>query len=155
MLNAPSPLPKSPGRWVNLERCSGCGATFKEHRAHPAMGAASQRIRQRNDDKQFRSRGPLLWEMHVMKAEDWYVTHAGCGTHEGAQRHSSFARRQSTKQVEAEEQDDGLYTIKVAGRAVMADVPEAWIESVNDMIHNGRDYASILAAIDAWNDDAY
>jgi len=70
--------PKSPGRWVDWESCI-CGATYIEFRSYPSMSEASSILRSASEDKQWRSRRVLLWIMHCMKMQEWYLEHEGCG----------------------------------------------------------------------------
>lgn len=82
--NAYAPAPSSPGRWVDEERCTACGAVYEEHRAWPSFSEAHQRIRARaqaqgDEGGGYRSRGPVLWELHLLKLESWYQSHAPCG----------------------------------------------------------------------------
>jgi hypothetical protein len=92
------PLP--PGEWVDDEKCI-CGAsyhahkvrTFKRRRVYsrrrgvryssPFFASASDRLRriakaQGDKGGGFRSRGPVLWMMRVIKLADWYDQHHGC-----------------------------------------------------------------------------
>lgn len=75
--------PKRPGGWVNRERCLCCGARYSEHRGQVvdySWDAATQLVRSNNGATGgFRSRGPVLWAMRVLKLTDWYLVHEICG----------------------------------------------------------------------------
>jgi hypothetical protein len=97
--NVTIPVPESPGPWVNRYRCV-CGAHLADYRkSHYGItyGEANDRLREENqaaelagtlgsqttfdlDDPPggFRSRGAVLWVMHIMKLEAWYAEHQDC-----------------------------------------------------------------------------
>jgi len=90
--NVTVPLPDPPGPWVDDERCI-CGdhfATYAAFNSRVTFGEASQALRQLNQSAEagdfwrgqesggFRSRGPVLHMMRVMKLERWYEKHATC-----------------------------------------------------------------------------
>lgn len=97
--NADLPLPEPPGPWVNESRCV-CGAHLADYKRsrfgvtwdqgvdllRTVNAAAEQQgelpgIGGSPDDPGagFRSRGPVLWAMRVLKMERWYAAHATCG----------------------------------------------------------------------------
>ena len=98
--NVPLPLPEAPGPWVTDKRCE-CGdhlADYKDTHYGITFGEAANELRHRNqaaerqgslgfqstfDDDDppggFRSRGPVLRMMRVMKLEAWYAEHGSCG----------------------------------------------------------------------------
>ena len=80
-VNAAIDLPVSPGPWVDARRCD-CGEDYKTFRAWPSFEDAAFRIRVANggfgEGGGFRSRGPVLWMMRVMKLEAWYLAHQAC-----------------------------------------------------------------------------
>jgi hypothetical protein len=75
--------PRAPGKWVDEEKCI-CGAIYGDHRGDYSFAAAAQRLRHRAKDDGdegggYRSRGPVLWQLHVLKLESWYAEHYMCG----------------------------------------------------------------------------
>ncbi len=104
-VNTPIPEPFPPGPWVDKERCI-CGdhrADYRSYNSHVTFEQAAERLRDENqlaeigEDPQlefrsaitggdphdeapggYRSRGPVLWVMHVMKLERWYQDHEHC-----------------------------------------------------------------------------
>lgn len=67
-----------------MERCRGCGDLYVNHRGDYDWGRACNLIRaaaaREGDDRGgFRSRGSVLWALRVLKAEDWMLSHFGCG----------------------------------------------------------------------------
>ena len=80
MVNAPSPLPKLPDHLTETH-CTVCNATYADFRAYPSFTEAANRIRARNKESGggWKSKGPILWEMRVMKMEAWLLAHAECG----------------------------------------------------------------------------
>lgn len=81
-VNEAIPAPKSPGPWVDEERCV-CGATYTDHRTWPDWMEATDMVRRANGGWHagggYRTRGPVLWAMHVLKLTDWYEKHYFCG----------------------------------------------------------------------------
>lgn len=80
MKNAFLKLPDSPGKWVNLEGCV-CGAKYKACSFQVTFPEGAALVRMSNQDSNggFRSRGPVLWAMRVIKASRWYELHMDCG----------------------------------------------------------------------------
>lgn len=80
-VNSTIALPRSPGSWVDEERCT-CGATYAQFRAYPDWQEACATIRTANGGFTggggFRSRGPVLHVMRVMKLLAWYQEHYFC-----------------------------------------------------------------------------
>ncbi len=75
-VNAKTPLPKSPGSWVDLEDCAVCGELYKRwHGSGASWDAAVDSM----EDGAFKSRGPVLWRMRVLKVQEWYMRHSICG----------------------------------------------------------------------------
>lgn len=78
-VNARLPEPRSPGDWVSAERCV-CGSTYKRFKPGVKFSDGVEMVRIRNgEDGGFRTRGPVLWAMRVIKLELWYYEHQGCG----------------------------------------------------------------------------
>ena len=80
-----NPVLRLPGLppWLDLERCEGCGDLYRDHRSGATFSDAHQRIRSaalRDGDEGggYRSRGPVLWAMRVLKAESWMMRHLNC-----------------------------------------------------------------------------
>ena len=66
-----------------MEQCDGCGDLYRDHRGSYSFIDACARIRHaaaRDGDEGggYRSRGPVLWAMRVLKAEDWLMAHMMC-----------------------------------------------------------------------------
>jgi hypothetical protein len=73
------PEPRPPGPWVDARACT-CGASYEDFRAWPSFHDGAQRVRQVNGEGGgYRSRGPVLWAMRVLKLEAWYLEHLLCG----------------------------------------------------------------------------
>jgi len=79
-------VPDSPGDWIDAETCQVCGAKYKHHRGDYDWGKAIQRLRavaeeggQYRDGAGYISRRPVLWALHVLKLESWYLAHQECG----------------------------------------------------------------------------
>jgi len=98
--------PKPPGPWVDDERCQACGALFDDFHAGIDFADAAHRLRQLSGGYRagggYRTRGPVLWMMHVMKLEDWYREHAPHGWEYQAQQHQR--RRQQRQRQHAQAQ---------------------------------------------------
>lgn len=79
------PLPESPGPWVDEDRCV-CQAhpgTYKKYNSQVSFGEASAELRLWNKDNEntsggWRSQGPVLHMMRVIKLRRWYEAHGGC-----------------------------------------------------------------------------
>jgi hypothetical protein len=76
--------PRAPGTWVDETECI-CGAKYRDHRGSYGFAEAAQYIRQRAKDDGdesggFRSRGPVLWALRVLKLMSWYEEHFMCGS---------------------------------------------------------------------------
>jgi hypothetical protein len=74
--------PKAPGDWVDEESCA-CGATYHAFRAGVRYTEGAATVRRMNGQDRdtpngWRSRGPVLWAMRVMKLQAWYLEHATC-----------------------------------------------------------------------------
>ena len=75
-------LPRLPP-WLTMERCKGCGALYRDHNSGVDFSDGCQRIRhaaaaEGDESGGFRSTGPVLWAMRVLKAEDWLMSHLWC-----------------------------------------------------------------------------
>lgn len=74
------PLPKPPGAWVNDETCTACGAKYDEFVPGVDFRSAANALRMAAGGFEsgggYRSRGPVLHMMRVMKLEEWYREHA-------------------------------------------------------------------------------
>lgn len=99
--NVRIPAPEPPGPWVDEHSCE-CGAhlaDYKKSHYGVTWGEAMDRLREANQAAElrgelgsqttfdldnppggFRSRGPVLWTMRVIKLERWYEDHADCET---------------------------------------------------------------------------
>jgi len=82
MVNPRIKRPKLPP-WLDLTSCEGCGSLYKNHRGEYSWSQACNRIRraaEREGDTGggFRSRGPVLWSLHVLKVESWMMNHIYC-----------------------------------------------------------------------------
>jgi len=84
-VNEPMPLPESPGPWVNEVNCV-CEAhpgLYKNYNSRVTFEEAADYVRKWNEDNGnteggWRSRGPVLHAMRVLKLERWYAVHGGC-----------------------------------------------------------------------------
>ena len=75
--------PRSPGSWVDEDRCD-CGAAYADHRGSYGFHEAAQRLRAMakaagDEGGGFRSRGAVLWVLRTLKLESWYLEHWPCG----------------------------------------------------------------------------
>lgn len=85
-VNESMPLPTNDGiPWVDEDRCV-CMAhpgTYKDYNSKVTFAEAADYVRQWNADNDitdggWRSRGPVLHAMRVIKLERWYEAHGGC-----------------------------------------------------------------------------
>lgn len=102
MVNNEIPKPIPPGPWVNEFRCK-CGDHLAEY-SKTSQGVTwdegVQRLRETNADiegKGYRSRGPVLWAMRVIKLERWYADHVNCNTCEIVERWPTWWSKQEAK----------------------------------------------------------
>lgn len=73
-----SVCPPPPGRHVDLERCV-CGASYDDSVYDVCWLDGVALVRASNGPSGgFRSRGPVLWAMRVIKAHLWYAEHDAC-----------------------------------------------------------------------------
>lgn len=84
IINPQIRLPKSPGEWVDEQRCSVCGSTYDSYRSGVSFSEGAQRLRfaaraQGAEGGGWRSPGPVLWAMRVIKMERWFLEHFPCG----------------------------------------------------------------------------
>lgn len=87
------PTPIFPPRdtpWVDEDECSVCGEQYRTTDLDVSWGEGEALIRQTNrrglvagSSGGFRSRGPVLWAMRVLKLTRWYDRHLGCGDYQG------------------------------------------------------------------------
>lgn len=83
-VNPQIPLPASPApKLITAEGCEICGETPREWSAGVDYGDGVALLRQaarREGDKGggYRSRGPVLWAMHVVKIGRFYERHMAC-----------------------------------------------------------------------------
>jgi hypothetical protein len=72
---------RPPGRWVDADECSVCGERYRDFRSGVSWEEGVQLVRDSNPEKGggFRSRGPVLYAMHVLKLDAWYRRHMECG----------------------------------------------------------------------------
>lgn len=87
-VNPKMPEPASPGRWVDTDDCQLCGEKYKRWRSGVSWDQASQMLYdgpqggdtgKATTGKFYRSRGAILWRMHVLKMGEWYARHSLCG----------------------------------------------------------------------------
>ena len=76
--------PAAPGEHCDQEFCYGCGESYEEFRLYFSFAEAADLIRHKafgegDEGGGWRSRGPVLWVMRVMKLNAWYDKHSGCG----------------------------------------------------------------------------
>lgn len=78
-VNENIPAPRAPGPWVDEERCFGCREESKRFRPGVAFADGVELVRSRNGETGgFRSRGPVLYAMRVLKLSLWYERHSEC-----------------------------------------------------------------------------
>lgn len=83
LCNAYIPAPTSPGWWVSDVECA-CGAKYRESRfgIRWQMGVDLVRAANGGFDSEngggYKSAGPVLWAMRVLKLDLWYYTHRAC-----------------------------------------------------------------------------
>ena len=78
-LNRKIKEPEAPGAWVDAEKCHTCGETISEFKPGVKWEDGVQIVRQQNGEGGgFRSRGPVLWAMHVQRLQLWFERHAYC-----------------------------------------------------------------------------
>jgi len=85
MVNEEIPLPESPGPWVDQHRCV-CQAhpgSYVRFNSHVSFEEAAAELREWNKDNDttdggWRSQGPVLHMMRVIKLRRWYEAHGGC-----------------------------------------------------------------------------
>jgi hypothetical protein len=96
-VNAEIPLPESPGPWVDEYRCT-CGDHLADYsRSHYGVSwdDGVELLRDTNrgagiEGQGYRSRGPVLHAMRVLKLERWYDDHRNCGTCEIVEKHPDW-----------------------------------------------------------------
>lgn len=73
--------PRSPGPWVNEETCT-CGAHYRRSRYGISWKMGVDLVRATNGGFEggggYRSKGPVLWAMRVIKLDAWYNYHRDC-----------------------------------------------------------------------------
>ena len=83
MHNATIRRPASPGLWVNEETCT-CGAHYRKSRFGITWKMGVDLVRASNggfDSENgggYKSAGPILWAMRVLKLDAWYHCHRDC-----------------------------------------------------------------------------
>ena len=78
-VNARLAEPSSPGPWVDDYECSTCGERYSNFIAGVTFAEAANLVRLHNPPSGgFRSRGPVLWAMRVIKLSQWYERHWFC-----------------------------------------------------------------------------
>ncbi len=78
--------PTSPGPGVSDEGCDWCGEKYDDWRSSCSWDEAASMLydgrydpdRPATQGKFYRSRGPILWRMHVCKLREWYQRHSIC-----------------------------------------------------------------------------
>lgn len=76
--NEPLREPSPPHPFVNSSRCI-CGATYDGEHYGVRFSHGVAHVRATNQPNGgYRSRGPVLWAMHVLKLEAWYAEHRRC-----------------------------------------------------------------------------
>ena len=83
-LNPKIKAPAPPGEHCDQEYCYGCGADYESFRCYVSFAEAADLIRHKaksegDEGGGWRSRGPVLWVMRVIKLSAWYDQHSGCG----------------------------------------------------------------------------
>lgn len=82
-VNAKIPEPRPPGPWVTKDSCE-CGAVYDWDADKVRWADGVERMRLANGEDEhgngggFRSRSAILWAMHVVKVEAWYLAHSAC-----------------------------------------------------------------------------
>ena len=78
-MNATMREPRSPGPWVDEDGCA-CGDSFADFHAGITFDEGVQAVRAAGGGFDagggYRSRGPVLWAMHVLRLDDWYREHS-------------------------------------------------------------------------------
>jgi hypothetical protein len=76
--------PVSVGNWVDEIECQGCKEKYEQFKPGITFAEAAQLVRNHNQETNggFRSRGPVLWAMRILKLELWYQRHAYCNFNE-------------------------------------------------------------------------
>jgi hypothetical protein len=70
--------PRSPGPWVSEETCA-CGAVYRRSHYGITWRMGVEFFDASNpDETRYRSRGPVLWAMRVLKLDAWYEHHRHC-----------------------------------------------------------------------------
>ncbi len=75
-----NPLLKPPSfrdtPWIEETECEACGERYREFNSHVSWSDAEDMLK--GEDK-FKSRGPILWAMRVLKLQRWQMRHFPCG----------------------------------------------------------------------------
>tara|TARA_Y100000310_G_C20462492_1_gene706034 strand:- start:560 stop:856 length:297 start_codon:yes stop_codon:yes gene_type:complete len=76
-----SALASAPMPWVDEQRCEACGEEYSSFRCGVSWDDGVDAVRQANirNGGGYRSRGPVLWAMRVIKLDAWYLRHFPCG----------------------------------------------------------------------------
>ena len=83
-VNAPLRAPRSSNYWVNERECSACGERYSSFKAGVRFSDGVALVRTNNGPSDeagkggYRSRGPVLWAMRVIKLGHWYIEHRDC-----------------------------------------------------------------------------
>ena len=84
-VNVGIPFPESPGPWVNefVCICEEHPGEYQDFNSGVTFAEATAELRDWNRDNEntsggWRSRGPVLYMMSVIKMRRWYEAHAGC-----------------------------------------------------------------------------
>lgn len=66
--------------WADGDQCDHCGAQYADFTAGISWCDGAQRVRHANQDNDggYRTRGPVLWAMHILKLEAWVEEHMFC-----------------------------------------------------------------------------
>lgn len=76
--------PRPPGVWVDDDECGVCGERYADFRPGIQWDDAVAMLRASADQGGgYRSRGPVLWRMRVLKLSAWYGRHYVCGEYHG------------------------------------------------------------------------
>jgi hypothetical protein len=81
--NPRAPEPDPPGPWVDADTCTACAEDYTRWVAGITFDDGVQALRQaaKADGDLgggYRSRGPVLWRMRILKLEAWYERHLEC-----------------------------------------------------------------------------
>lgn len=103
-VNPYMPMPKAPGPWVDLDRCSVCGMTYQAFNSGVTFAQGAAKIRQlagAQGGGGWRTPGAVLYALKTIKAERWYLRHFACGAQ--AHAHQRYQRQHNRWQEQMQE----------------------------------------------------